>query len=71
MIDAVKRWEKRVVVTGVSFDDSPQNIDRNLLPVHISYRVIQSQVEGNLVYPFYREPRQVSQPRQFRASVGK
>jgi phage baseplate assembly protein W len=68
VIDAVKRWEKRVVITEVSFDDSPQNIDRNLLPVR---RVIQSQVEGNLVYPFYREPRQVSKPRQFRASAGK
>jgi hypothetical protein len=71
VIDAVKRWEKRVVITDVSFDDSPQNVDSNLLPVRISYRVIQSQVEGNLVYPFYREPRQVSQPRQFRVSVGK
>jgi len=39
----------------VRFDDLPANTDRNLLPVHIAYRVIQSQVEGNLVYPFYRE----------------
>jgi phage baseplate assembly protein W len=55
VIDAIKRWEKRVVVAGVTFDDAPQNIDRNLLPVRISYRVIQSQIEGTLVYPFYRE----------------
>jgi phage baseplate assembly protein W len=55
VIDAIKRWEKRVVITGVTFDDAPQNIDRNLLPVRISYRVIQSQVEGSMVYPFYRE----------------
>jgi len=71
VIDAVKRWEKRVIITGVSFDDSPQNIDRNLLLVRISYRVIQSQVEGNLVYPFYREPRTAHPPRQFRAIAGK
>jgi hypothetical protein len=49
VIDAIKRWEKRVVITGVTFDDAPQNIDRNLLPVRISYRVIQSQMEGSLV----------------------
>lgn len=55
VIDAIKRWEKRVVITGVEFDDTPVNKDRNLLLVRINYRVIQSQVEGNLVYPFYRK----------------
>lgn len=55
VIDAIKRWEKRVIITGVSFDDAPQNIDRNLRLVRISYRVIQSQVEGSLVYPFCRD----------------
>jgi phage baseplate assembly protein W len=55
VIDAIKRWEKRVVITGVTFDDAPQNIDRNLLLVRISYRIIQGQVEGSLVYPFCRE----------------
>ena len=63
--------EPMVVITGVSFDDSPANKDRNLLPVRIAYRVIQSQVEGNLVYPFYREPRQSAPPRQFRSVAGK
>jgi hypothetical protein len=28
-------------------------------------------VEGNLVYPFYREPRTAHPPRQFRAIAGK
>jgi uncharacterized protein len=55
VIDAIKKWEKRVVITGVTFDDAPKNIDRNLLLVQISYRVTQSQIEGNLVYPFYRD----------------
>ena len=35
VIDAVKRWEKRVAITGVSFDDFPLNKDSNLLPVRI------------------------------------
>lgn len=55
VIEAIKRWEKRIVITGVIFDDSPQNIDLNFLSVRISFRVIQSQVEGTLVYPFCRD----------------
>ncbi len=55
--DAIKRWEKRVVVTKVSFDDSPDVADANRVLVRIAYRVIPSQVEGNLVWPFYREGR--------------
>lgn len=50
VIDAIKRWEKRVIVTAVSFDQSPQNVDHNSLAVRIAYRIIQSQVEGNLVF---------------------
>lgn len=55
IIDAIERWEKRVVVTDVSFDNSPDVIDANALPVRISYKVIDTQVEGNLVWPFCRE----------------
>lgn len=55
--DALKRWEKRIVVTQVSFGDNATNKDRNILLVHIGYRLIRSQVEGNFVYPFYREVR--------------
>ena len=55
VIDAIKKWEKRVVITSVSFDDGPQNINSNFLLVRISYRVIQIQAEGSLVYPFCRE----------------
>ncbi len=54
VIDAIRRWEKRVTVTHVSFDESPATADRNVLLVHIAYRVIETQVEGNLVYPFYK-----------------
>ncbi len=53
--DALKRWEKRIVVTDVSFDDSPENTDRNVLLVCITYRVIPSQSEANLVWAFCRE----------------
>ena len=54
VIDAIKKWEKRVVITGVAFDESPALVDRHTLLVRIDYRVIQTQVPGNLVYPFHR-----------------
>jgi len=55
IIEAINRWEKRVRVTDVSFGDTSQHTDQNILLVNISYRVIRSQVIGNLVYPFHRE----------------
>ena len=50
VIDAIRRWEKRVIVKKVQIDNIP---DQNLLNIHINYTVIKDQVEGNLVYPFY------------------
>jgi len=55
VIDAIERWEKRVYVTDVSFDESPEATDAHTLYVRISYRVIDTQVEGNLVWPFCRD----------------
>lgn len=53
VIEALDLWEPRVIVTDVAVgaDES----DGNLVLVNIRYRLISSQVEGNLVYPFYRE----------------
>ncbi len=53
--DAIERWEKRVVVTDVWFDDSSEAIDDHTLYIRVSYRVIDTQVQGNLVFPFCRE----------------
>ena len=55
VIDAIKRWEKRIIITGVAFEDTEASMNRNFFLVHITYRVIQSQAEGNLIYPFFRE----------------
>lgn len=53
VIEVLDLWEPRVIVTDVAVgaDES----DGNLVLVNIRYRLISSQVEGNLVYPFYRE----------------
>ncbi len=53
--DALKRWEKRIVVTGVTFDESPEATDRNVLLVRITYRGISAPGEGSLVWPFCKE----------------
>ena len=55
IINAIERWEKRVYVNDVSFDESPETTDENTILVCISYRVIDTQVAGNLVWPFCRD----------------
>jgi phage baseplate assembly protein W len=50
VIDALTRWEPRIVITDVLI-----NSQDNLLLVAIEYKLIASQVVGNYVYPFYRE----------------
>jgi phage baseplate assembly protein W len=55
VIDAVRKWEKRVEVQSVSFDVSSSHTDGNLLIVSISYQVIQGQINGNLVFQYLKE----------------
>jgi hypothetical protein len=50
VIDAIRRWEKRVIVKKVQIDNDPE---QSLLNIHITYTIIKDQVEGNIVYPFY------------------
>jgi uncharacterized protein len=52
VMTALDEWEPRVIVTDVLV--GPRE-DEHLVLVNISYRLISSQVEGNLVYPFFRE----------------
>ena len=42
-------------MNDVSFDESPETTDENTILVCISYRVIDTQVAGNLVWPFCRD----------------
>jgi phage baseplate assembly protein W len=53
--DALKRWERRIIVLNVTLDNSDFNKDRNFIGVNIRYRLISSQSESNYVYPFVRE----------------
>ena len=48
--DAIEKWEKRIIVNDVITE-----IDRNrgILFIHITYKVISTQRDGNYVYPLY------------------
>ena len=54
VIDAIRRWEKRVVITDVSCD--VHEADRHQPGIIIAYRVQMTQITDQLVYPFWREP---------------
>jgi hypothetical protein len=55
VIDAIKKWEKRVIISGVFFELSKDDTDRNIIMVSIGYRIIKNHVEGSVVYPFCRD----------------
>lgn len=49
--EALTEWEPRIEVRNV--DISPDQLDRGKLLIRIDYLIRQTNVEGNLVYPFY------------------
>lgn len=55
IVDSIDRWEKRIVVSDVSFDESAESVDAHTLYICISYRIIDTQVDGNIIWPFCRE----------------
>lgn len=50
--DALEKWEKRIIIKDLTFDVPT---DEMYVFVKISYTVIATQVDDNLVYPFLRE----------------
>ena len=51
---AVDRWEPRIELTGIDFDLS--RMAQGALEIEISYRVLATSRQHNLVYPFYVIP---------------
>lgn len=49
-VEAIERWEPRIVVTD---DDIEIEMDEDVMFVKVTYTVIDSNVEGNYVYPHY------------------
>lgn len=50
--EALGNWEKRIVVEDVSIGNNWE--DSNIVPVHITYRIANSNIIGSYVYPFNR-----------------
>ena len=55
MTEDIKRWEPRISLTSIEFLADDAAIDSNTLYVSISYRLINSDVSANYVYPYRRE----------------
>ena len=53
VMTALDRWEPRIIVKDVAV--AADSADEHLVLASISYRLISCQVEGNMVYPFFRE----------------
>jgi len=49
--DALMRWEPRIDVIDVRVDTPPE--ERNMLTIHVDYRIRADNSFYNLVYPFY------------------
>jgi phage baseplate assembly protein W len=52
--EAIDRWEPRIRITDIQI--MLDTDDEHLVLVCVTYQLIQSQVDGNFVYPFWREP---------------
>lgn len=48
----IKRWEPRISLVSIEFFADNDAIDNSTLYVYISYRIINSTVVGNYVYPY-------------------
>lgn len=51
IIESIKKYEKRIILEDVKIDRTFR--DEGKLLIGVSYTIIQTNVRGNLVYPFY------------------
>jgi hypothetical protein len=49
--EAIERWEKRVVVGPITVVHSERHLGR--VEIGVQFRIIRTNVAGNLVFPFY------------------
>lgn len=52
IVEDIKRWEPRVVVTKIEFLADAAAVDNSILYISISYYIINTPVSGNYVYPY-------------------
>lgn len=53
--ESIKRWEPRIILQSVEFLSDSTAIDNNILYISIYYKLINTPISGNYVYPYRRE----------------
>ena len=48
----IELWEPRIVLDNIEFNVDSSDIDNHILYISIYYHIINSDVEGNYVYPY-------------------
>ena len=48
----IELWEPRIVINDIEFKVAPIDIDNNTIYITIRYHIINTDVEGNFVFPF-------------------
>jgi len=51
----IEMWEPRIIITSIKFLDSDIAKDNSILYIYIDYRIINTETEGNFVYPYKLE----------------
>lgn len=52
LTEDVKKWEPRIIVKDISFLADEDAKDSHILYIRLSYNIINTDIEGNYVYPF-------------------
>lgn len=50
--ESIRLWEPRITVTNLEFNLDSMNIDNNILYISIYYKLINTDVASNFVYPY-------------------
>jgi len=54
--DALRRWEKRIIITAVTFPSTDSDVENGIVRIRINYTVRQTNTPGSFVFPFQRYP---------------
>ena len=57
IVTALQRWEKRITIIDVVFDEQ----NENLINIHITYKINSTHTVGSYVYPFVRNAMPMSE----------
>jgi phage baseplate assembly protein W len=50
--ESIRLWEPRIILDHIDYKTSSQDIDSHILYIQLRYHIINTDVEGNFVYPY-------------------